>query len=59
MNKLQKIAFIALVLEVLLWTAGRTLFIMPDWAVRFNGVMMLITIPLLAFARVRRKIKSS
>lgn len=59
MNKLQKIAFIALVVEVLLWAAGRTVFPLPDWAVRLNGVMMLITLPLLAFASVRLKIKNS
>ncbi len=59
MKKLQIISLIALFLEVFLWTAGRTLLPLPDWTVRLNGIMMLITIPLLAFANVRLKIKNS
>lgn len=59
MKKLQMVSLTALFLEVLLWTVGRTLFPLPDWTVRLNGVMMLITMPLLVFASVRRKIKSS
>ncbi len=53
MKKLQIISLTALFLEVLLWTAGRTLFPLPDWTVRLNGIMMLITMPLLVFASVR------
>lgn len=59
MKKLQIISLTALFLEVLLWAAGRTIFLLPDWTIRLNGAMMLITMPLLAFASVRRKIKSS
>lgn len=53
MKKLQIAGLIALFLEVLLWMAGRTLFTLPDWAVRLNGILMLITLPLLVFVTVR------
>lgn len=57
MKKLQIASLIALFLEVLLWTAGRTLFTLPDWVVRLDGIMMLITMPLLVFVSVRLHIR--
>ena len=59
MKKLQLASLIALSLEVLLWTAGQTLSPLPDWAVRLNGVIMLITMPLLVFSSIRLKVKNS
>lgn len=53
MKRLQIAGLIALFLEVVLWMAGRTLFTLPDWMVRLNGILMLITLPLLVFATVR------
>lgn len=55
MKKLQAVSFTALSLSVALWTAGRILFSLPDWAVRANGVVMLIAMALLAFSSVRLK----
>lgn len=55
MKKLQAVSFAALSLSVALWTAGRILFSLPDWAVRANGVVMLIAMALLAFSSVRLK----
>lgn len=59
MKKLQLVSLMALALSILLWTAGRTVLPLPDWAVRLNGVMMLIVMPLLVFSSVRRKVKNS
>lgn len=55
MKKLQAVSFTVLGLSVALWTAGRILFSLPDWAVRANGVVMLIAMALLAFSSVRLK----
>lgn len=59
MKKLQLASLIVLGLSVILWTAGRTVFPLPDWAVRVNGVIMLIAMPLLVFSSVRQKVKNS
>ncbi len=59
MKKLQLVSLMVLALSILLWTAGRTVLPLPDWAVRLNGVMMLIVMPLLVFSSVRRKVKNS
>ena len=53
MKKLQVVSFVILMLSVILWTAGRIFFTLPEWAVRTNGVVMLIAMALLAFASVR------
>lgn len=53
MKKIWLTSLIVLVLSVVLWTAGRTLFPLPDWAVRINGVIMLGGAALLSFASVR------
>ena len=53
MKKLQLASLTVLALSALLWTAGRTLFSLPDWAVRVNGGVMLIAAALLTFASVR------
>lgn len=54
MKKLQFASFIVLLLSVVLWAAGRTLFFLPDWAVRANGLVMMAAMALLAFSTVRR-----
>ena len=59
MKKLQYVSFVTLALSMLLWTAGRTVLSLPDWAVRLNGAMMLIVMPLLVFSSVRQKVKNS
>lgn len=59
MKKLQLASFIALGLSVLLWTAGRIFLPLPDWAMRANGVVMLIAMPLLVFSSIRLKVKNS
>lgn len=59
MKILQFVSFAALALSVILWTAGRIFFPLPDWAVRVNGVVMLIAMALLVFSSVRLKIKNS
>lgn len=59
MKKLQLVSLAILGLSVLLWTAGRIFLPLPDWAVRANGVVMMIAMALLAFSSVRLKIKNS
>lgn len=59
MKKLQFVSLIVLSLSVILWTAGRTVLPLPDWAVRANGVVMLAATALLVFSSVRLKIKNS
>lgn len=58
MKKLQFVIFVVLGLSVILWTAGRIFFPLPDWAVRANGVVMLIAMAALVFSSVRLKIKN-
>lgn len=57
MKKLQAVSLAALGLSVILWTAGRIFFPLPDWAVRVNGILMLCAMALLVFASVRLKVK--
>lgn len=59
MKKLHSVSLAVLGLSVILWTAGRIFFALPDWAVRANGIVMLIAMALLAFSSVRLKIKNS
>ena len=59
MKKLHIVSLTVLALSVILWTAGRTVFPLPDWAVRANGAVMLIAMPLLVFSSVRSKVKNS
>lgn len=59
MKKLQIVSFIVLDLSIILWTAGRIFFTLPDWAVRINGVVMMAAMALLVFASVRLKLKNS
>ncbi len=58
MKKLQLASLIVLALSIVLWTAGRTFLPLPDWAVRLNGVIQMITMALLVFASIRRKVKN-
>lgn len=58
MKKLQLVSFSVLGLSVILWTAGRIFFPLPDWAVRANGVVMLIGMAALVFFSVRLKVKN-
>lgn len=58
MKKLQLASLIVLALSIVLWTAGRTFLSLPDWAVRLNGVIQMITMALLVFASIRRKVKN-
>ncbi len=53
MKNLQLASISTLFLSVMLWTAGRVFFTLPDWAVRVNGVIMVITMALLAFSSIR------
>lgn len=53
MKKLRLASLIVLALSVALWTAGRIVLPLPDWAVRINGVVMMVTMALLAFSSVR------
>lgn len=59
MKKLQLVSLAILGLSVLLWTAGRIFLPLPDWAVRANGVVMMIAMALLVFSTVRLRIKNS
>lgn len=59
MKKLQLVSLAVLGLSVLLWTAGRIFFPLPDWAVRANGALMLLAMALLVFSSVRLRIKNS
>ena len=58
MKKLQFVSLTVLGLSVILWTAGRIFFPLPDWAVRVNGVIMMAAMALLVFASVRLSIKN-
>ena len=53
MKKLRTVSAAVLGLSVILWTAGRIFFSLPDWAVRANGVVMLTAMALLVFFSVR------
>lgn len=53
MKKIQLASLLVLFLSVLLWTAGRTVFPLPDWAVRANGVVQMAALAALAFSTVR------
>ena len=53
MKKLQLASLIVLFLTVILWTAGRIVLPLADWAVRLNGVIMMIAAALWVFASVR------
>lgn len=53
MKKLRTVSAAVLGLSVILWTAGRIFFSLPDWAVRANGVVMLTAMALLVFSSVR------
>ena len=53
MKKLWAVIAAVLGLSVILWTAGRIFFSLPDWAVRANGVVMLTAMALLVFSSVR------
>ena len=59
MKKLQSVSLVILALSVVLWTAGRIFFTLPDWAVRANGAVMLTAMALLVFSSVRLKVKNS
>ena len=59
MKKLRFVSLVVLSLSVILWTGGRILFPLPDWAVRANGVVMLAAMSLLVFSTVRQKVKNS
>ena len=59
MKKLQFVSLTVLGLSVILWTAGRIFFSLPDWGVRVNGVVMLIAMAALVFSSVRLNIKNS
>ena len=58
MKKLQMVSLTVLGLSVILWTAGRMFFPLPDWAVRANGVVMMAAMALLVFSSVRLSIKN-
>ena len=58
MKKVQLASLIVLFLSVILWTAGQIFLPLPDWAVRINGVIQMITLALLAFTTVRLLKKS-
>ena len=58
MKKLQMVSLTVLGLSVILWTAGRIFFPLPDWAVRANGVVMMAAMALLVFSSVRLSIKN-
>ena len=59
MKKLRFVSLVVLSLSVILWTAVRIFFPLPDWAVRANGVIMLIAMASLVFSSVRLRIKNS
>ena len=59
MKKLRFVSLVVLSLSVIRWTGGRIFFPLPDWAVRANGVIMLIAMASLVFSSVRLKIKNS
>lgn len=58
MKQLRAVSAAVLGLSVILWTAGRIFFPLPDWAVRANGVVMLTAMALLVFSSVRLKMKN-
>lgn len=59
MKQLRTVSLAVLGLSVILWTAGRIFFTLPDWAVRANGAVMLTAMALLVFSSVRLKVKNS
>ena len=59
MKNLQLASISTLFLSVMLWTAGRVFFTLPDWAVRVNGVVMCAAMAALVFSTVRLRVKNS
>lgn len=57
MKLLQAVSLAVLCLSIVLWTAGRIFFTLPDRVVRINGLVMLAAMALLVFASVRLKMK--
>ena len=57
MKRLHSVSLAVLCFSVLLWTAGRIFFTLPDRVVRINGLVMLAAMALLVFASVRLKMK--
>ena len=58
MKRAQIISLAVLVLALLVM-GGNALSPLPDWAVRANGVIMLIAMASLVFSSVRLRIKNS
>lgn len=62
MRPMRKLQLAALAVEfgtLLVRGYHRAVAPLPDWAVRFNGVIMLAACMVMVFASVRRKVKNS
>ena len=53
MKKVQLASFLLLVLTLLVMAVNRFAAVLPDWAVRVDGVVLLCALPVAAFAAVR------
>ena len=59
MKKVQLASFLLLVLTLLVMAVNRFAAVLPDWAVRTLGIVMMAAAAALVFASVRLKIKNS
>lgn len=57
MKKLYPISWIGLIITVLIWLVRKAVMALPDWAVRVNGIVMIITMAVFAFCTVRMQME--
>lgn len=54
MKKVQAVSFLLLVLTLAVMAVNRLAVPLPDWAVRIDGVVMMLAIAAAAFSTVRQ-----
>ncbi len=53
MKRLQITSIIILIVGIICFSLWRTVLLMPDWLVRVNGIIMLISLFTLAFSSAK------
>ena len=57
MKKLQAFSFLLLVLTLAVMAVGRLALPLPDWAVRMDGILMMLAIVSVSYSTVRRRME--
>ena len=58
MKKLQAFSFLLLVLTLTVMAVNRLVLPLPDWAVRMDGIIMMLALAAVSYSTVRRRIES-